>query len=75
MEDYEIGSIISFGYYNWRVLDIQNNAALIITEEIIEQRAYHDTYKDITWADCSLRKYLNGEFYDKFNMVEGCTSR
>lgn len=70
MEDYKIGSIISFGYYNWRVLDIQNNAALIITEEIIEQRAYHDTYKDITWADCSLRKYLNGEFYDKFNMAD-----
>ncbi len=30
------------------VLDIQNNVALIITERIIEQRAYHDAYKDIT---------------------------
>jgi len=67
MEDYKVGSIISFGDYNWRVLDIQNNAALVITEEIIEQRSYHDTCKDITWADCSLRKYLNGEFYGKFN--------
>ncbi|OZV11459.1 hypothetical protein CIW83_14345 [Tissierella sp. P1] len=70
MEDYKIGSIISFGDYNWRVLDIQNNAALVITEEIIEQRAYHDAYKDITWADCALRKYLNGEFYDKFNVTD-----
>lgn len=66
----KIGSIIPFGDYNWRVLYIQNNAVLVITEEVIEQRAYHDAYKDITWADCSLRKYLNGEFYDKFNATD-----
>ena len=70
MEDYKIGSIISFGDYNWRVLDTQENAVLIITEEIIEQRPYHNAYQDITWADCSLRKYLNGEFYDKFNAAD-----
>lgn len=70
MEDIKIGTLLSFGGYNWRVLDIQNNTALIITEEIIEQRPYHDAYKDITWADCALRKYLNGEFYDKFNKAD-----
>ena len=64
MKEFIIGEVISFGGYNWRILDIKNNAALIITEYIIEQRAYHDVYKDITWAGCSLRKYLNGEFYD-----------
>lgn len=66
----QIGDILPFGSYKWRVLDIQNNAALIITEEIIEQRPYHDSYADITWADCELRKYLNGEFYDKFTEIE-----
>ena len=66
MDDFMIGSIISFGSYNWRVLDIQNDIALIITEKKIEERPYHNVYKEITWADCSLRKYLNGEFYDKF---------
>ncbi len=63
----QIGDKITFGRYEWRVLDIQDNKALIITEYLIEQRAYHEAYKDITWADCSLRKYLNGEFYDKFD--------
>lgn len=62
----QAGDIISFGSYDWRVLDIQHNTALIITEYIIEQRAYHDAYKDITWADCALRRYLNGEFYGQF---------
>lgn len=70
MEDIKIDSALSLGGYNWRVLDIQNNTALIITEDIIEQRPYHDAYKDITWADCALRKYLNGEFYDKFNETD-----
>ncbi len=70
MDDFKIGSTVSFGGYNWRILDIQNNMALIITEFIIEQRAYHDAYRDITWADCSLRKYLNSEFYDKFTATD-----
>ncbi|WP_410495506.1 DUF6273 domain-containing protein [Cellulosilyticum sp. ST5] len=70
MEDIKMDSTLSFGGYNWRVLDIQDNVALLITEDIIEQRAYHDAYKEITWADCSLRKYLNGEFYDKFSEAD-----
>ena len=69
MEKIIIGSTISFGDYNWRILDIQNNVALIITEDIIGQRAYHDIYTDVTWADCDLRKYLNGEFYENFSSI------
>jgi hypothetical protein len=68
--DMQIGDTISFGSYKWRVLDIQKNAVLIITEDIIEERPYHDKYVGITWADCSLRKYLNGEFYDKFSETD-----
>ncbi|MBE6052988.1 MAG: hypothetical protein E7212_03590 [Clostridium sartagoforme] len=63
----QIGDKISFGNYSWIVLDIQNDKALIITEYIIEQRSYHDAYVETTWADCALRKYLNGEFYDTFD--------
>lgn len=70
MDDMNIGSSLSFGGYTWRVLDIRNNTALIITENIIEQRPYHDAYIDTTWANCALRKFLNGEFYDKFNATD-----
>jgi len=70
MKELKPGSCIIFGSYNWLILDIQNNSILIITEEIIEQRAYHDIYKDTTWADCGLRKYLNSEFYDKFTETD-----
>lgn len=66
----EVGERIRFGAYTWIVLSIQENRALIITEKIIEQRSYHNEYVDITWADSSLRKYLNTEFYERFSESE-----
>ena len=66
----QAGDKISFGSYEWRILEVQKNTALIITEYIREQRGYHNAYKDIPWADCSLRKYLNNEFYDRFSAAE-----
>lgn len=60
------GDKIEFGTYEWRVLDMEDSAALIITEDIVELRAYHNKSGDITWADCELRKYLNGEFFNNF---------
>ncbi len=65
-----VGDKVSFGNYDWRVLDVQNDRALMITESIIEQRAYHDAYTDVTWADCALRKYLNSEFVAKLPVAD-----
>ena len=63
----QVGDKFLFGNYEWKVLDIQGDRALAVTEYIIEQRPYHDVYKETTWADCAMRKYLNGEFYDRFS--------
>jgi len=62
----KIGSIIPFGDYNWRVLDIQNNKALILTENIIEKLEFIEVSKNVIWETCSMRKYLNGKFLQKF---------
>lgn len=70
MKDIKIGSSLSFGGYDWRILDIQNDTALIITEYIIEQQPYNNYAGGVTWADCWLRKYLNSEFYNKFTAAE-----
>jgi len=61
------GAIISFGKHEWRVLKVDGNSALIITESVIEQRAYHEEFTQITWEHCDLRKYLNKQFYDMFD--------
>jgi hypothetical protein len=63
----KLGDIIPFGEYHWRVLDVQEGKALIITEDVVEERVYHSESAPITWEECDLKKYLNGEFLDKFN--------
>lgn len=60
---------LQFGDYKWRLLalDAQCDKALIITEDIIEKRCYNEAMIDSTWETCTLRKYLNGDFYNKFD--------
>lgn len=62
----QIGDQVAFSNYEWRVLDIKNNAALVLTENIIELRAYHNRPGDVTWANSELREYLNGAFLNTF---------
>jgi hypothetical protein len=64
-----VGDIIQFGGYDWRVLEVdrQNGKKLILSDKIIEKRWYHHSLVNTTWADCELHSYLNGEFYNKFN--------
>ena len=64
------GVTISFGKYQWRVLKTDGNSALIVTESVIEQRAYHEEFTQITWEHCDLRKYLNKQFYDTFDPID-----
>jgi|GEM_PF-6890583 len=70
-KDAAIGDTIQFGSYTWQVLFVNKNdtdfSALIITENIIEQRAYHDRIADITWEKSSLRRYLNTAFVKNFS--------
>ena len=61
------GGKTRFGNYDWYVLDKQPDRALIITEKVIEKRAYHHEECEITWETCDMRKYLNGEFYNSFS--------
>ena len=63
----KVGSIIPFGDYGWRVLDVQNGKALILSEKIIEKRGYHEVSASPTWEKCSLRYYLNETLCNKFN--------
>ena len=60
----QIGDIIEFGAYTWRVLDRNGGQVLIVSENIIEDRFYHTSWTNITWAECSLRAYLNNNFYN-----------
>jgi len=63
----EVGKLYSFGPYEWQVLDVQGNRALLLSKDIIEKRrAYDDKRETTTWEECALREYLNGAFFDSF---------
>jgi len=67
----EKGDLIEFGSYDWYVLDVQSDKALLLSQKIIEKRMYNDNEKEeITWKNCTLRKYLNKEFYESFNVSD-----
>ena len=57
---------LNFGKYSWRVLEVRNGRALLLTENVIESRAYEGK----TWEQSKLRAYLNGEYLQKFTSEE-----
>ncbi len=61
------GGTIRFGMYDWRVLERRDGKTLILSEKVIMKRAYHGRAVDVTWEDCDLRRYLNGEFHNSFS--------
>ena len=55
------------GKIKWIVLDKTNDSALIISQEIVENRSYHGVgFNDATWEKSDIRKYLNSSFYNAF---------
>ena len=65
-----VGDIIPFGNHDWRVLDVQGNRALIITEYVIGLRWYHYELTNVTWETSDIRRYLNSTFLNSFSEVE-----
>lgn len=65
-----------FAEYLWYVLDVdeQENKALLLSVKLLKSLPYHrnenvgywleQRIQETTWENCSLRRYLNGEFYN-----------
>ena len=49
----------------WKVLDVKGNKALIISEMGITTKKYNENYVSTTWEKCTLRKWLNNEFFSQ----------
>ncbi len=78
------GDIIKFGAYEqdgnfsngkepieWVVLEKTKKDVFVVSRYILDCLLYNKEYKSITWEDCTLRKWLNGNFYaNAFNKTE-----
>jgi len=66
-----VGDIVKLGGYDWRVLEVKDNKALVLSEKVITKRQYHSNRSvDVTWANSDLRTWLNGSFYNTFSATE-----
>lgn len=56
----------------WNVIyKSTDGAELVILKDCTFKRAYHDKEESVDWSHCSLRKWLNSEFYDaSFSFIE-----
>ena len=53
------------------MLSIQGGRALLLSELVLEHRVYHTSTTAITWAQSSIRQYLNNQFFfNTFNEEE-----
>lgn len=46
----------------WIVLKKEKDRYLCISKHLLDCKPYHEVSEKVTWADCTLRKWLNNEF-------------
>ena len=84
--NYKVGSIVTLGTYpqteagtdrtpiEWLVLAREGDKALLISKYALDCMKYNTEKTDISWVTCSLRRWLNNEFYNRaFNSMEKVT--
>lgn len=55
----------------WLVIEKNNNEMTLMSKYVIDNLPYNSNGDDCTWEECSLRKWLNNEFYNMaFNEEE-----
>ncbi len=74
----KIGDIVYLGAYEqdnniengseaiqWKVINISGDKALLLSEKTLDYMEYHNVGEyNVTWETCSLRKWLNSDFYN-----------
>lgn len=76
-DEISVGQHLIFGAYEqdgnlsngrepieWRVLAIEDGKALVISEKLLDYQAYHNEYDGVTWETCTLRSWMNQDFFN-----------
>ena len=77
------GDIITLGRYEqdgdltngaeaveWQVLAVEEARALVISRYGLAVKPYNESFANVTWETCSLRAWLNGEFFNSVFSAE-----
>ncbi len=47
----------------WLVLEVSDDEALLLSRDALYRLEYHTDYKEVSWLSCSLRLWLNHDFF------------
>ena len=56
--------IFEYAPIQWRVLSVASDGIYVMSEKMLDSKMYNNVNVPITWADCTLRTWLNGYFYN-----------
>lgn len=75
LKNVSVGDVVAFGHYEqdnvpdngsepirWHVLGKENGRLLLLSIYCLDQQFYHKSNGNITWENCTLREWLNGDF-------------
>ncbi len=70
---YYINTVYWFKFepVQWRVLSNANDELFVMADKILDSKAYNQVYSGVTWETCTIRSWLNNDFYNStFNSTE-----
>ena len=59
----QVGDVVAFGRNTWYVADKRDGICTLLSQGPVAEKKYNDTKTDITWENCSLRRWLNDDYY------------
>ena len=76
LKDKQVGDIFEFGRYpqspegkekpiRWLVMRRDSDSLLVVSEYILDAKRYTENIFKVSWSECTLRAWLNGEFMEK----------
>lgn len=77
-EDKDTVQYFRYEPIKWRILNVNGNDALLLSEKAVDAQRYHTTRESVTWETCTMRSWLNGydssfngnaEDYTKLNFI------
>ena len=63
---HDVGETVKFGQFEWYIIEKTDDRCTLLCKDIVANRAYNDQWTNIAWESCTLRKWLNGVFYNGF---------
>ena len=64
ISDLQVGDVVAFGRYTWYVTEKMDGICTLLCQGPVAEMPYNDSKTDITWENCSLRRWLNEDFYN-----------